>query len=120
MLAWDHTRVGLGLGLVLIALGSGIIKPCVSANVGDQFGQRNKHLLPKMYSWFYFSIVTGACISNAGLVSAAGQVRSRASDSRARRALMAFATRCLSWDEGDTCTSRPPARALREVLGKRL
>lgn len=62
-LAWDHTRVGLGLGLVLIALGSGIIKPCVSANVGDQFGQCNKHLLPKMYSWFYFSINVGACIS---------------------------------------------------------
>ncbi len=62
-LAWDHTRIGLGIGLVLIALGSGIIKPCVSANVGDQFGQRNKHLLSKMYSWFYFSINVGACIS---------------------------------------------------------
>ncbi len=62
-LAWNHTRVGLGLGLILIALGSGVIKPCVSANVGDQFGQRNKHLLSKMYSWFYFSINVGACIS---------------------------------------------------------
>ena len=62
-LAWDQTRLGLKLGLVLIALGSGIIKPCVSANVGDQFGQRNKHLLSKMYSWFYFSINVGACIS---------------------------------------------------------
>lgn len=62
-LAWNHTRVGLGLGLILIALGSGVIKPCVSANVGDQFGQRNKHLLSKMYSWFYFSINLGACIS---------------------------------------------------------
>ncbi len=28
-LAWDHTRVGLAAGLVLIALGSGIIKPCL-------------------------------------------------------------------------------------------
>ncbi len=62
-MAWDHTRVGLGLGLVLIALGSGVIKPCVSANVGDQFGQSNKHLISKMYSWFYFSINLGACIS---------------------------------------------------------
>jgi POT family proton-dependent oligopeptide transporter len=62
-LAWDHTRVGLAAGLVLIALGSGIIKPCVSANVGDQFGQRNKHLISKMYGWFYFSINVGACIS---------------------------------------------------------
>jgi len=63
LLAWDQTRLGLGAGLILIALGSGVIKPCVSANVGDQFGQRNKHLLAKMYSWFYFSINVGACIS---------------------------------------------------------
>ncbi|MBN1361049.1 MAG: MFS transporter [Sedimentisphaerales bacterium] len=62
-LAWDHTRLGLGLGMVLIALGSGIIKPCVTANVGDQFGQRNKHLISKMYAWFYFAINLGACAS---------------------------------------------------------
>jgi len=62
-LAWDHTRWGLTGGLVLIALGSGIIKPCVSANVGDQFSQSNKHLLQKIYGWFYFSINLGACIS---------------------------------------------------------
>ncbi len=62
-LAWDQTRVGLAAGLILIALGSGIIKPCVSANVGDQFGQQNKHLISKMYSWFYFAINLGACVS---------------------------------------------------------
>ena len=32
-------------GLILIAVGSGGIKPCVSAHVGDQFGVGNKHLL---------------------------------------------------------------------------
>src|SRR5262249_44999425 len=37
-LAIDHTRLGLSIGLGLIALGAGGIKPCVSANVGDQFG----------------------------------------------------------------------------------
>src|SRR5690349_9499630 len=37
-LALDHTRLGLTVGLVLIAVGAGGIKPCVSANVGDQFG----------------------------------------------------------------------------------
>ncbi|MBN2129932.1 MAG: POT family MFS transporter [Sedimentisphaerales bacterium] len=63
LLAWDQTRVGLAGGLILIALGSGVIKPCVSATVGDQFGQQNKHLISKMYSWFYFSINVGACIS---------------------------------------------------------
>lgn len=59
----DQTHVGLVGGLVFIALGSGFIKPCVSANVGDQFTQRNKHLVSQMYSWFYFSINVGACVS---------------------------------------------------------
>jgi len=44
-LAYDQTRLGLGIGLTLIAIGSGIIKPCVSANVGDQFGKTNQHLI---------------------------------------------------------------------------
>ena len=63
VLVLDVTRLGLAVGLVLIAIGSGIIKPCVSANVGDQFGQTNKHLIEKVYSWFYFSINLGAAIS---------------------------------------------------------
>jgi len=53
----------LFLGLSLIAIGSGGIKPCVSAHVGDQFGKTNAHLLEKVYNWFYFSINTGAFIS---------------------------------------------------------
>jgi proton-dependent oligopeptide transporter, POT family len=53
----------LAAGLGLIALGSGGIKPCVSAHVGDQFGARNAHLLPKIFNWFYFSINFGAFIS---------------------------------------------------------
>src|SRR5579859_4369430 len=43
-LAINHTRAGLVAGLLLIALGAGGIKPCVSANVGDQFGALNQHL----------------------------------------------------------------------------
>lgn len=62
-LAMDDTRLGLAVGLGLIAIGSGGIKPCVSANVGDQFGERNKHLLEKVFSWFYFSINFGAFFS---------------------------------------------------------
>ncbi|NIP24982.1 MAG: MFS transporter [Phycisphaerae bacterium] len=63
ILAWDHTRLGLIGGLTVIAVASGIIKPCVSANVGDQFGASNKHLIEKVYRWFYFSINLGAAIS---------------------------------------------------------
>ena len=50
-------------GMVLIALGAGGIKPCVSAHVGDQFGSKNSHLLPRIFNWFYFSINLGAFAS---------------------------------------------------------
>jgi len=50
-------------GLLLISIGSGGIKPCVSAHVGDQFGKSNQHLLTKVYQWFYFSINFGAFLS---------------------------------------------------------
>jgi POT family proton-dependent oligopeptide transporter len=63
VLIYDHTRLGLAGGLVLVAMASGIIKPNLSANVGDQFGSSNKHLLTKAYGWFYFSVNLGACIS---------------------------------------------------------
>ena len=59
-LAVDHTRLGLAFGLGLIAAGAGGIKPCVSAHMGDQFGQSNQHLLSRVFSWFYFSINLGA------------------------------------------------------------
>ena len=50
-------------GLALITLGSGGIKPCVSAHVGDQFGKNNQHLLTQIFNWFYFSINLGAFLS---------------------------------------------------------
>jgi proton-dependent oligopeptide transporter, POT family len=62
-LAINDTRLGLVAGLGLIALGAGGIKPCVSANVGDQFGASNQHLLPRVFSWFYFSINFGSAYS---------------------------------------------------------
>jgi proton-dependent oligopeptide transporter, POT family len=62
-LAVDHTRGGLVVGLGLIAMGAGGIKPCVSANVGDQFGATNQHLLTRVYSWFYFSVNTGSAFA---------------------------------------------------------
>ena len=50
-------------GLGLICIGSGGIKPCVSAHVGDQFGKSNQHLLTRVYNWFYFSINFGSFFS---------------------------------------------------------
>jgi POT family proton-dependent oligopeptide transporter len=62
-LALNDTRAGLAVGLTLIAIGSGGIKPCVSSNVGDQFGAQNRHLLTRVYLWFYFAINVGSAIS---------------------------------------------------------
>lgn len=62
-LALHHGRAGLVVGLFLIALGAGGIKPCVSAMVGDQFGKANQHLLTRVFSWFYFSINVGSAFS---------------------------------------------------------
>jgi len=62
-LALNDTRIGLAIGLGLVALGAGGIKPCVSANVGDQFGASNQHLLQRVFTWFYFSINAGSAFS---------------------------------------------------------
>jgi len=57
------SSVWMVMGLALIALGAGGIKPCVSAHVGDQFGSKNAHLLSKVFNAFYFSINLGAFAS---------------------------------------------------------
>jgi len=62
-LAVDETRFGLSMGLALIAVGAGGVKPCVSAHVGDQFGRKNQNLLERVFGWFYFSINLGAFAS---------------------------------------------------------
>jgi proton-dependent oligopeptide transporter, POT family len=59
---WE-TKEGLYAGLALIALGSGGIKPCVSAHVGDQFKANQTHLLKKVYELFYFMINFGSFFS---------------------------------------------------------
>lgn len=56
----EETLNGMYLGLALIAIGSGGIKPCVSAHVGDQFGKGNWDKIPKVFQWFYFSINFGS------------------------------------------------------------
>lgn len=58
-----ETRAGIYTGLALIALGAGGIKPCVSAHVGDQFTDKNKELVPKIFEIFYFAINFGSFFS---------------------------------------------------------
>ena len=50
-------------GLALIAFGSGGIKPCVSAFMGDQFRPEQSHLLQKAYGAFYWAINFGSFFS---------------------------------------------------------
>lgn len=59
------------LGLYLIALGTGGIKPCVSSFGADQFDDTDPHERVKkgsFFNWFYFSINIGALISSSVIV----------------------------------------------------
>src|SRR3954462_10208481 len=59
-----HDRTGFYAGLALIALGSGGIKPCVAAFVGDQFDQTNKHLAKVVFDSFYWIINFGSLFAS--------------------------------------------------------
>ncbi len=63
-LSLDDTRMGLAIGLGLIAVGAGGIKPCVSAHLGDQFSKTNAHLLGRMFGYFYIAVNVGAAASS--------------------------------------------------------
>ena len=57
---FESNRPGFYTGLCLIALGSGGIKPCVAAFVGDQFDQTNKHRAKLVFDAFYWIINFGS------------------------------------------------------------
>jgi len=57
---FGFAEMAMFAGLTLIAVGSGGIKPCVSANVGDQFTSANSHLVTRVYQIFYFIINFGS------------------------------------------------------------
>ncbi|XP_026916774.1 solute carrier family 15 member 2 isoform X4 [Acinonyx jubatus] len=57
-----HTVLSL-VGLSLIALGTGGIKPCVAAFGGDQFEEKHAEERTRYFSVFYLSINAGSLIS---------------------------------------------------------
>uniref|UniRef100_A0A914S3B0 Amino acid permease/ SLC12A domain-containing protein n=1 Tax=Parascaris equorum TaxID=6256 RepID=A0A914S3B0_PAREQ len=64
-LADGYIGNGLDLfGLVIIAIGTGGIKPCVAAFGGDQFNPRYTTMISMFFSIFYFTINAGSTISN--------------------------------------------------------
>lgn len=60
---FEHSYTGFYTGLMLIAVGSGGIKPCVSAHVGDQFKAGQGEMLKKIFDLFYFMINFGSFFS---------------------------------------------------------
>jgi POT family proton-dependent oligopeptide transporter len=63
ILALNESYTGLLWGLALIAIGSGGIKPCVAAHVGDQFDETNQSIREKVYAFFYFAVKFGTLFS---------------------------------------------------------
>ena len=57
---FEDVPTGFYVGLALIAVGSGGIKPCVSSFVGDQFDQSNKSLAKVVFDAFYWIINFGS------------------------------------------------------------
>uniref|UniRef100_A0A8C1FVE9 Solute carrier family 15 member 1b n=1 Tax=Cyprinus carpio carpio TaxID=630221 RepID=A0A8C1FVE9_CYPCA len=57
-----HTAMSM-LGLILIALGTGGIKPCVAAFGGDQFEEHQEKQRSTFFSIFYLSINAGSLLS---------------------------------------------------------
>jgi POT family proton-dependent oligopeptide transporter len=61
-----ETEPALFLALVLLACGSGVIKPNISTLMGKTYDQKRpgqKALLTSAFLWFYFSINVGAVLS---------------------------------------------------------
>ncbi|XP_065596883.1 solute carrier family 15 member 1 [Cyrtonyx montezumae] len=62
----DNIAVHIGLsltGLILIAIGTGGIKPCVAAFGGDQFEDHQEKQRRRFFSFFYLAINAGSLIS---------------------------------------------------------
>jgi proton-dependent oligopeptide transporter, POT family len=104
---------GIYLGLGLIALGAGAIKPNISAFVGDQFGEEDEDKLRKVYGLFYWSINIGAffgfllipwCRDHAGYRWAFG----------VPGIFMGLAT-LIFWLGRRYYTIKPPARSVAEA-----
>ncbi len=57
---FEGNLAGIYLGLVLISVGAGGIKPCVSAHMGDQFGRANRTKVERAFQAFYFIINFGS------------------------------------------------------------
>src|SRR6185503_4555816 len=68
VLAAVPTRTGLGIALVLLALGSGAIKPNTSTLMGMIYeAEKKTALLGRAFSYFYAAINVGSAVTSLGL-----------------------------------------------------
>ncbi|KAJ3288386.1 hypothetical protein HK104_008196 [Borealophlyctis nickersoniae] len=95
------------LGLFLVALGTGGIKPCVSAHGGDQFLPNQKLNLNKFYNYFYMAINIGAV--TAGFITPPIQ----------KKSCFGGPEDCYSWSFA-LCTMFFAAALSIFVIGKRV
>ena len=128
---FENSERGFYTGLFLIALGSGGIKPCVSAFVGDQFTVSNRSLVPKVFGWFYWSVNLGSFFASATMPKVLEHFGPRVAFA-IPGVLMAVAT-LIFWagrklyvrvpphePDRHAFALRPPLRALREGTGRLL
>lgn len=54
------STIGLAFGLLLLAFGSGGIKPCVSAFMGEQFSPDQRDFIARAFGMFYWAINFGS------------------------------------------------------------
>lgn len=54
---------GLAMSLLLIAIGTGGIKPVISSFLGDQFTANQERLITKIFMYFYMGINLGSVFS---------------------------------------------------------
>jgi proton-dependent oligopeptide transporter, POT family len=66
---------GFFVGLFLIALGAGGIKPLVASFMGDQFDDSNKHLAKIVFDAFYWIINFGSFFASLLMSAPAGRPR---------------------------------------------
>jgi POT family proton-dependent oligopeptide transporter len=62
--------VAVTIALLLLAMGSGVIKPNISTLMGETYDEKrpgNERLRSAAFMWFYFSINIGALLSQFGL-----------------------------------------------------
>ena len=64
---FEDNATGFYAGLTLIAIGSGGIKPNISAMVGDQFNESNSHLVKKVFAIFYWTINFGSFFASLSI-----------------------------------------------------